>query len=392
MRHVTLPLCITSLTLLLAGVGSHPAGQGTSPSLVARKDTIGDTIVVTTLSGSIWGDSVKLVEELRFGSTDADDPSSLRQPVQVVPTPDGTMYVKDYAGPSLLVFDSKGRYLRTVGRLGRGPGEYLDIGQFGLLRDGRLLLTDCRLPRLSVFSPSGKYLGELPSMRAMSACHLTFDSTGGANLFTYTRRRYSPRELEGGFVRLDSKGRIRDTLMAPPPYGSPAVTVFEPHSHREFHPFGFWMTAFSDRYSINVHAPKGPKVLRIVKKGDPTIPYTDAEREQLLNLKTAPGTSPPPPKYDIPSNKPPFSDFFATEDGRIWVKLASPRTLAKGRYHEPKRYDVFEPDGRYLGRLIFPEYARVGAARGNTVWGIDEDDDGGLYVVRWRIETPARRR
>jgi hypothetical protein len=58
---------------------------------------------------------------------------------------------------------------------------------------------------------------------------------------------------------------------------------------------------------------------------------------------------------------------------------------------EPWSYDLFEPDGRYLGRVPIREQdasIRVLRMRGDTAWGHTLNADGApivvRYVVRWR--------
>ena len=51
-----------------------------------------------------------------------------------------------------------------------------------------------------------------------------------------------------------------------------------------------------------------------------------------------------------------------------------------------KQWDVFEPDGRYLGRIRGPRELTLFVRRGNTVWGVVRDEDDVPGVVRMRID------
>ena len=58
-------------------------------------------------------------------------------------------------------------------------------------------------------------------------------------------------------------------------------------------------------------------------------------------------------------------------------------------WREPVRYDVFEPDGTYLGVVAPPEdftpYVNP-VFDGDLVWGVTRDELGVERVVRYRIE------
>jgi hypothetical protein len=55
-------------------------------------------------------------------------------------------------------------------------------------------------------------------------------------------------------------------------------------------------------------------------------------------------------------------------------------------WREPTVYDVFEPDGRYVGRLRLP-YAFIPIVfQGDDVWGIFRDDLDVEYVHRYRVQ------
>jgi len=53
---------------------------------------------------------------------------------------DGHIYILDkYNAKSMFVFDMEGRFLRKIGSLGRGPGEYLGVSDFTLDTENRII-------------------------------------------------------------------------------------------------------------------------------------------------------------------------------------------------------------------------------------------------------------
>ena len=57
-------------------------------------------------------------------------------------------------------------------------------------------------------------------------------------------------------------------------------------------------------------------------------------------------------------------------------------------WEEEVRYDIFEPDGSYLGDVAAPDGFSTFPApvfRGEQVWAVTEDEQGVERVVRYRI-------
>jgi hypothetical protein len=50
------------------------------------------------------------------------------------------LVIADDAIPALRIFDSTGTFVRVIGRLGDGPGEYRAMGGVRTLSDGRSVL------------------------------------------------------------------------------------------------------------------------------------------------------------------------------------------------------------------------------------------------------------
>ena len=103
----------------------------------------------------------------------------------------------------------------------------------------------------------------------------------------------------------------------------------------------------------------------------------------------------------IPDHKPFFGDLVAGRDGRIWVAVPTEARAVENPDHDPEdpssapvlwrappRYDVFEPDGTYLG-AVTPPQGFTGSTMpifdGDHVWAVTHDDLGVPRVVRFRI-------
>src|ERR1043166_245471 len=74
---------------------------------------------------------------------------------------EGNLFVPDEATNRLLEYDRRGRYVRSIGRSGGGPGEFRDIGAVGLATDSLILQDSHGNRRINLFNTrTGKYLGQ----------------------------------------------------------------------------------------------------------------------------------------------------------------------------------------------------------------------------------------
>jgi hypothetical protein len=103
---------------------------------------------------------------------------------------------------------------------------------------------------------------------------------------------------------------------------------------------------------------------------------------------------------DIPRTKPPYKDLRIGEDGTIWVQLSMPGERympdppATGRgaggpvlpqWREPVVYEVFEPEGRLIGRFTKPGNVNLTRMTRDVVWASVADEDDVRVVKRFRI-------
>jgi hypothetical protein len=428
---------ITSV-LLLMSLGC--AGSDTGRSADGRVDwttvvdTVGDTIVMRTTGGSDSTGLHTLVEEVTIGELDAAEAEySFGGINELEVAEDGRIYVFDRQVPALREYDPAGKYVRTVGRKGKGPGEYEQANGVAVHRDGRVVLWDASSARINVYRPDGTFIASwpLPGGGGFFTNSALFVDTAG-NTYARTRIADPPRENAAagatmfgttGLVQWDRNGNVVDSLTPPAPTietqslvasregGFSVYTL--PFSARHswvWSPLGYFVSARTDRYAVTL-SPVNGQPRRIERTVDP-VPVTSDERADHEERATASMRRTDPSWRwsgpSIPGTKPPIASIVAADDGKIWVSVARhgeripagegspgpavrvgtvgdlPR-LPEPRWRDPVVYDVFDPTGQYLGQVSVPPRTRFQTMRGDHVWGVRRDSLDVEQVVRFRV-------
>ena len=406
---------LSMATIALFAACGADAGPANS-TLDTIVESIGDTTVVRTLSGSIWGAEATLVPEITIGELDGLEEYLFGSIISIAVNDDGTVYVLDQQAQHVRGFDSLGVYLETLGRRGEGPGEFSRAEAIAVLPDGRLVVRDPDNQRVTVFGPRP---GQTAEWRYNASVNTLSPLYTGARGRTFLLAGDLSRvdDLVMHIIVLSPDGMHLDTLPEPssdyePPFvqaEAPSIRMryavpFTPRFLWTLQSSGHFLTGLSSDYRIDLARDDG--VLRIERRHDP-VPASDAERayqrERIVGRIRG-----PIPYWDwngpaIPSHKPFFQELLAGRDGRIWVRLSGEGRPVDNEDHDPDdpgsfpviwveetRYDVFEPDGNYLGVVVAPDefsYFPAPVFDGDHVWAVTEDELGVERVVRYRIQT-----
>jgi len=410
-----------ALALSLAACGGSEAG--TTAEWQAAYDTIGDTIVVRTLGGSVWGEPAQLVPFVTIGTFEGADEYMFGRVRSLAVASDGSIYAYDSHANELRKYAPDGTYVATFGREGGGPGEYREPdGGLAVLPDGRVLLRDPGNARISVFSPDGEYI---EGWRILGGIHTSRPLYVDAASNCYTILFLNPADDFGewrfGLLRLGPDGSPADTLPAPVWDYEPAELVattadgegmsmnevpFTPVVSWTFSPLGYMVGGLPTRYAFELFiAPN--RVLRIERADWTPARVLAAEKDEQERIVTADLRQVDPAwrwnADPIPEAKPPYNRIYIGQYGRIWVHLhqeavqiesadveeVRPGEVPPQTWIEPVAFDVFEPDGRYLGMVRAPEGFSTNpqpVMRGDTVWAVVRGEMDVPYIVRLQIE------
>jgi 6-bladed beta-propeller protein len=426
----TVGMARAAAVLLILQITSHAALAQTS-----------DTIV--TLAGPALHRGVaNLIEELSIGVLDGADEYTFTNVGDIAVGNDGSVLILDtgstglrpFGRPTVRLYDSRGRFIRNVGGVGDGPGEYRQPSSIATMPDGRFLLLDRRNRRLTAYSDRGLYQG---SWR-IADYNVTIGLPGALRVspdgvitisFTLSSRPPVGDELPKrtrAIVRMRANGVVIDTILEP---RLPSLRVqvtksrsvvtlpYSPDVFWAWSPLGYSVTGINTRYALDFLLPRlrsAQNSTPIWREGDPIlsirasfprVPISAAERADhkrsidllLGKLPGKQGSGLP----DIPRVKPYLRHVSITDNGHIWVWVHSPSVQYKGSqqrtdtggaagqvgWREPVLVDVFGPSRRYVGRVRVPDDLQPLKLFGNQIiWGYTRDEFDVPYVKRYRVK------
>jgi hypothetical protein len=409
--------------LFLSACGDPPPGS-VHGEWSAEREERGDTLIVRTLSGSMWGDTMVLVPEVVIGELDGDEAYLFGNVRGLDVDSSGRIWVVDGQAAELRLYSPEGRHLRTIGRRGEGPGEFLDPDIVRIRDDGSLLVRDQRNARFSILGSDGEHLGGWPiagGFSTSSPFHLT---DGGSVLNPALRNRGADiSEWRMGLVRYGPDGEVRDTLDLPtrgyrPPTliarseqsASSTGVPFTPQEMWTVTPDGSFVFGLSSGYRVEKHDPEGP-VLAVEREAPlpPVLPdEARNERERIIRNFRARFPDWRWQGPDVPGVKPAFRNLLPGRDGTVWVLRFTlgkeeddpdwdadrPDQALPTRWVEPMVFDVFDGEGRYLGPVKADEpirYWTPPVLTRDRVWAVWPHELGYDRVARFRLEPASVR-
>jgi hypothetical protein len=137
------------------GTGCHANVNG-HPASVTR-DSAGITIVESFALAWGTGDGWHLLDKptLRIGAVEGDPPYLLLDVRSALRVADGTIVVANAGTEELRFFDASGRFLRTAGGQGGGPGEFMNLVWVYPYGGDSLVAWDDDPPRIAIFDERG---------------------------------------------------------------------------------------------------------------------------------------------------------------------------------------------------------------------------------------------
>jgi hypothetical protein len=312
--------------------------------------------------------------------------------------PGGAVAVSDLQASEVRIFDAAGRFVRAVGGLGAGPGEFRAPSRI-IVRQADFLVYDSALRRYSRFSFDGRHLGELGDGVLLRHGFTVLFEGGRFSTTDAQELARNPRALPPHMNERLLVGRPGvlpwDTLLVS---RGGAVWLYGGGGQQSLLPFHFgpgigWaihgdsvlatvdaMQGIVRFYSVQ---PSGPVIRRTVPLGLAQQPVTPAavraleERTRRENPRRAPaaGAVRIPPPFSALVGPPRFDDA-----GNLWL----PRWYNAADSVNTGEHLIVSPAGR-VSRQRLPRGFVLHAIRGDRVAGVVRDEFDVQYVRVYRI-------
>jgi hypothetical protein len=370
-------------------------------------------IISAPLAPRLQAPEWRAVEDLRIGSDTMPD-EILTTVGGIAVGAGGTVYVIQPREGLVKVFNARGRFVRTIGRRGAGPGEFQLPRGSGWKGDS-LWVADLAQRRISFFSPDGRFLRmqqvPLPSVALAIARDGTIIAAGSApaqavalgqvSRVPLLRIRGEPSSIDT-LAMLDIRNQVWRIASDPAPA---AATMYV---DQPFSPATLWnMSAdgrslwMLDRSPASDARPASFEVTRLTLSSNARdswrLPYSPVvvsaktvdsivglEVKRGLDRRTFANASVAEVEVRrglyLPTHAPPVSDFLPGRDGTLWIRLATREA--------DSRWIVVDASGQVEATVRIPGNVRVMQADRTAVWGSARDSLGVEAVVRYALRKP----
>lgn len=336
-----------------------------------------------------------------IGSENAVGPELFQMVHTVQPVGGGAFAVADGDAAEIRIFDREGRHLRTMGRHGRGPGEFGAI--WGLWRIGDSLAAMDEVGVLQIFTLEGRHVRTVqrPTALGFRVVRSGFLRNGSAIGFVVDPPDSVPmgkHETFVTFLRIDPDGTQRQLGR------SPGVQVIREGSAPRFKGVVYGprlVTAvLSDRvclgfpsegYQFRCLDAEGRTIVTVSRR-TPTERVTEAHHQGYFHLMDSANSLPRNAEYRkrlrvttvFADRFPAYGRFVSSTADELWVGPTDPGdwgTFPNPVPPESTVWSVYSKEGEWLSDVTLPAWFRLLAVDQESVIGLLRHPDDGIEKI-----------
>jgi hypothetical protein len=296
----------------------------------------------------------------------------------------GNVYVSDIKDRRVKQFSAEGNYLRDIGRMGQGPGEYQGARNVAVEdSSGDVYLAD--LLKVHRYNRDGLFQNDIPLQGYFGAFFVDRDGQFWARMMssgeTGPRDYFSKISRQGEIVKIIAEFTAQDFKTSKSGDGTAIAVRVVKHGYENEAMISVidaraFLWAMSQDYVLNVVDSQGNLSYKIQKQ-EPVEPFSNKEKDKILSQFNPRVRE----KMELPKYKPFLKKVFADNEGRIYVQRVRSPLDDKGEY----LCDVFSKEGHCLYRARFAVEPTI-IKNGFLYSVVREQDTSYQLVKKYRIK------
>jgi len=375
--------------------------------------------VALSTGGPLYEGELFTYDLLLVLAEDEREESLLNRPSGFTMDESGRFYVADTGNDRIAVFDSEGRYERSFGRQGQGPGEFASVGipevHDGIVtavdgsrhriiryRTDGTLLDDRRLPGSDLVSNVRTFAEPAPGHSLLhrfetavwpaqgddAAVTVTVWSAGGDTLWSHTTERVLLWTHESVSV----EGEEMELMTSIP---------FAPYPDAAFSPVHGLVMSSGTGPELECRDPLTGNITRRIRLEFPPEVPTDDERQliqsalreqiEASDIPLLQGMLEAQRKAcdNMPDTKAAWTNIHLDEAGYLWLRLPDFSDFIPG--NTAVTYRIVSPEGEYLGRTTVPPSDQFrDPCRGRLLLRRENEETGAIELCVYSIRTQVR--
>jgi hypothetical protein len=340
------------------------------------------------------------VPAMSLGGPDATGPTQFFRIQGIHVDAADRLWVADGQSGELRIFESDGSHWKTQGGRGEGPGEFLQVRLLGSAPGDTVLVGDGRLDRITIFSPDGEFVRTEALPNSDRPAPRPFDVFSDGSILGQLPRPVSAASLEPGQVLTDSVELVRVDPSSGTihPYGTAQGPLWIWTGQSQV-PVPFTVNSSFVAAGDEAHLVSGPDFeVRVVEGGElrkvhsidrspRAVGNADLESYRAFVEEYVPEQM----RADYlsaldhgvrPNVMPGYDRVLRSADGEVWAQLYEPDVEA------PHDWDVFDAEGRFVGKVHVAAGVYPLVVTKNDMVGIWRDSLGVEYVRAYRFTRP----
>lgn len=311
----------------------------------------------------------------------------------------GHVYACDFRANNIKKFDSSGKFIKTIGREGQGPGEFNMPYKIAVSND-RLIVWDMRNRRLCALTLDGEFIksvsismgeGRPQKMKALPDGDIVIELEKN---YPYNLNRPQDFLLEIYSLDLERKKTVYTQQVWRRKYNITEsrsyVQPFSPLVSWDISPGGDIVIGYPKKYEIEIHDRIKGEISSFTHSYEP-VKVTDKDKEMFFAgggysgggvIKKVPAEE--SAKYrEWPKVKPAFMQILVDSEGNILVW-----PYREKREDEWRFFHVFDPSGNFIGNIqITGDKVIPGREilEGGSFWKQRFDEEGYVSLVKYQI-------